>query len=82
MYCLSLPEAPTMQIFITHIPPVRRNGPPDIPSPASGQPGEPYAQFHSSRVQRRCGNDGDRVETFSRSAGWIWTSQHRRLPDV
>jgi hypothetical protein len=58
-----------MQTFIMRIHPV-------CPEPASKpsftrQRAGPrtYVQFHSSRVQIRYGNDADRVEVFSRSAG-------------
>ena len=57
-----------MQIFITY--------PSACPEPAikhcfTGQRASPgiYVQFQSSRVQMRCGDDVDRVEVFSRSAG-------------
>ena len=73
-----------MQTFIMRIHPV-------CPEPASKpsftrQRAGPrtYVQFHSSRVQMRYGNDVDRVEVFSRSAGRSWVGgpchQMRRIP--
>ena len=61
-----------MQIFITRIHLFITRVHPVCPEAAinhsfTGSPGT-YVQFHSSRVQMRCENDGDRVEVFSRSA--------------
>lgn len=68
-----LPQCrPSSHVYL----PFARNGPPDIPSPSSRPARETYVQFHASRMQMLCGNDGDRVEVVQpiRRVNWAGTS--------